>query len=284
MLRFTRSDNRVNHPERHIASSWLATAKIARKAGQFDEAYSAILRASELDVQYAKLEHARWWWHQGHSRKAIECLHNSLDAGVFDLNRDVASTTSSNLSLDDVAKNSHNIVLGKALALLAKWLDTAKQTSEEDILNRYKRVQTICDKWEKSHYLLGHYYNRLLEHEEAKPAGRQRDQYLTGDLTRLVCQCYIRSLHFGHKYIYETLPRAFTLFLDFGANVNNVIATKEDRMQMAHARQQKLVQMNEYVEKAAKRLPVYVVLLPPNSPNLVPYRSCTTDLASYASE
>src|SRR5271170_711510 len=250
---------RVISADREIAAIWLSSAKIARKAGQFDEAYSAILRASDLDLQMSRLEHARWWWHQGQSRKAIESLQNSFAANIFDFNRDIISNNSSNLSLDEVATNSHNIMLGKAMALLAKWLDSAKQTSEEDLLNRYKKVQAICDKWEKSHYLLGHYYNRLLEHEESKPLNRQKDTYLNGDLTKLVCISYLRSLQYGNKYLYETLPKVLTLWLDFGANVGVVVATKEDRARMTVARQQKLVSITDHIDKSVRKLPVYLV-------------------------
>lgn len=202
----------------------------------------------------SRLEHARWWWHQGQSRKAIESLRNSFAANIFD-----TSVASSSLSLDEVATNSHNITLGKAMALLAKWLDSAKQTSEEDLLNRYKKVQSVCEKWEKSHYLLGHYYNRLLEHEESKPHSRQKETYLNGELTRLVSTSYLRSLHYGNKYLYETLPRVMTLWLDFGANVGVVVSTKEDRPKVAGLRQTKLASINEHVERSLKRLPVYLV-------------------------
>ena len=242
-----------------LAPCWLASAKIARKAGQFDEAYSAILRAEDTNRQLGTIEHARWWWQQGHSRKAIECLQTAFAANIFDITNRGSVFSSSTLSLDEVAKNAHSLVEGKAMALLAKWLDIAKQTSEEDLLNRYRKLQGTCDKWEKSHYLLGHYYNRLLEHEESKPHNRQRDAYLTGDLTKLVCHCYLRSLNYGNKYLYETLPRVFTLWLDFGANVNMVVATKEDRQRVASLRQQKLSYINDYVDKSVRKLPVYLV-------------------------
>jgi serine/threonine-protein kinase ATR len=207
----------------------------------------------------ARLEHARWWWHQGQSRKAIESLQNSFAANIFEFHRERASDTSSNLSLDDVATNSHNIMLGKAMALLAKWLDSAKQTSEEDLLNRYKKVQAICEKWEKSHYLLGHYYNRLLEHEESKPPNRQKDSYVTGELTKSVCVCYLRSLSHGNKYLYETLPRLLTLWLDFGANVGTFTTSKEDKARVGLLRQQKLNSINDHVEKSIKKQPIYLV-------------------------
>jgi serine/threonine-protein kinase ATR len=250
---------RVTPADREIASSWLSSAKIARKAGQFDEAYSAILRASELDLRMGRLEQARWWWHQGQSRKAIESLQNSFAANIFEFNREATSANSSNLSLDEVATNSHNIMLGKAMALLAKWLDSAKQISEEDLLNRYKKVQSICDKWEKSHYLLGHYYNRLLEHEESKPPNRQKDTYINGELTKSVCICYLRSLQYGNKYLYETLPRVLTLWLDFGATVAIVMTGKEERARLIPMRQLRLTSINDHMEKSLKKLPVYLV-------------------------
>jgi serine/threonine-protein kinase ATR len=247
--------------QREIASSWLSTAKIARKAGQFEEAYAAILRANQLDVQMGRLEQARWWWHQGQSRKAIESLQNSFAANIFDFNRDTASAESSNLSLNDVATNAHNFILGKAMALLTRWLDIAKQTSEEDLLNRYKKVQALCEKWEKSHYLLGHYYNRLLEHEESKPPARQKDSYLQGELTKLVCHSYLTSLRHGNKYLYETLPRVLTLWLDFGANYNVLGVSREEKSRLIPLRLQRLVYMSDQMEKALKRLPVYLVPL-----------------------
>ena len=242
-----------------LAPCWLASAKIARKTGQFDEAYSAILRATEADTQLGTIERARWWWAQGQSRKAIECLQTAFTANVFDFKNRGSVISSGALSLDEVARNAHSQVEGKALSLLTRWLDMAKQTNEDDLLSRYRKLQAACDKWEKSHYLLGHYYNRLLEHEETKPNSRQRETYLTGELTKLVCHCYLRSLSYGSKYLYETLPRVLTLWLDFGANVNIIVSTKEDRQRMATLRQQMLGLINDYVDKCIKKLPVYLV-------------------------
>ena len=272
----------VTSADREIAAIWLSSAKIARKAGQFDQAYSAILRASALDLQMACLEHARWWWHQGQSRKAIENLQNSFAANIFDFNREVISNNSPNLSLDEVATNSHNIMLGKATALLAKWLDSAKQTSEEDLVNRYKKVQSICDKWEKSHYLLGHYYNRLLEHEESKPINRQKDTYLNGELTKAVCLSYLKSLQYGNKYLYETLPRVLTLWLDFGAAVGVVVATKEDRVRVSAARQQKLTSITDHIDKSVRKFPIYLVCSLISDLTVVSYRLGSTHFPSDA--
>ena len=258
-LSFCFSDVR-SYVNKELANSWLASAKVARKAEQFDQSYSAILRAQDANRQLGTIEHARWWWHQGKSRKAIECLQTAFAANVFEFANPGSATSSSALSLDEVARNAHSLVEGKAMALLAKWLDISKQTNEEDLLSRYRKLQSTCDKWEKSHYLLGHYYNRLLEHEETKPHNRQREAYLTGELAKLVCHCYLRSLSYGNKYLYETLPRVLTLWLDFGANVQIVVATKEDRQRMAGMRQQRLNYINEYIDKCVKRLPVYLVM------------------------
>jgi serine/threonine-protein kinase ATR len=237
----------------------LASAKIARKVGQFDEAFTATLHAKEADQQLGTIEHAKWWWAQGQSRKAVECLQTAFGGNVFDFKNRGSFYSSGSLSLGEVAKQAHSLVEGKAMSLLTRWLDMAKQINEEDLLNRYRKLQATCDKWEKSHYLLGHYYNRLLEHEETKPNHRQRETYLNGELTKLVCHCYLRSLSYGNKYIYETLPRVFTLWLDFGATVNIVVTAKEDRQRMATLRLQRLGQINDYVDKCIKKLPVYLV-------------------------
>jgi serine/threonine-protein kinase ATR len=180
---------------------------------------------------------------------------------IFEFDPQRASVNSSNLSLEEVATNAHNILRGKATALLATWLDSAKQTSEDDLLRRYKEVLQMCPKWEKSHYLLGHYYNRVLEHEQSKPNNRQRESYLSGDLIRSVCISYLRSLHFGSKYLYETLPKVFTLWLDFGAHIYQFGSTKEDKTKILQLRAQKLTNINEHVEKSLRKLPIYLVIV-----------------------
>ena len=46
---------------------------------------------------------------------------------------------------------------------------------------------------------------------------------ITGETAKLVIQSYLRSLSFGAKYIFQTLPRMLTLWLDLGFEVHSPI-------------------------------------------------------------
>src|SRR5882757_8291957 len=50
--------------------------------------------------------------------------------------------------------------------------------------------------------------------------------YLCGETAKLVVENYLRSLSFGTKYVYQTLPRLLTLWLDLGTQVNQPLDPK----------------------------------------------------------
>lgn len=49
---------------------------------------------------------------------------------------------------------------------------------------------------------------------------------ITGETAKLVIQSYLRSLTFGAKYIFQTLPRMLTLWLDLGFEVHNPVDSR----------------------------------------------------------
>lgn len=59
---------------------------------------------------------------------------------------------------------------------------------------------------ESPYYHLGHFYDGLATKE---PAARAGMNYAT-------CNNYLLALKYGNKYIYRTLPRALTIWLDLG--------------------------------------------------------------------
>lgn len=46
---------------------------------------------------------------------------------------------------------------------------------------------------------------------------------LSGEIAKLVIDNYLRSLAFGAKYIFQTLPRVLTLWLDLGSDSDQTI-------------------------------------------------------------
>ena len=76
-----------------IGQSWLISAKIARKAGHWQTAYSAMLQAEQAKVPFSFLESAKLTKAIGEPLKALQDLENSIQLSeapqdVIDLTHD----------------------------------------------------------------------------------------------------------------------------------------------------------------------------------------------------
>lgn len=77
-----------------ISSSWLITSKLSRKAGDFRQAFNAVLNATKLNDQLAPIEQARLYWTEGQHRKALKSLESAISSNTFS----VSSLTSASIS------------------------------------------------------------------------------------------------------------------------------------------------------------------------------------------
>lgn len=94
----------------------------------------------------------------------------------------------------------------------------------------------------------------MLESEKKLPRSKQSPNFLSGDLSKLVIDSYTRSMGFGTKYYYQTVPRVLTLWLDLGTEVQNGI-DREYASQKAKSLDSIHKQLRKYVEQ---RLPAYI--------------------------
>ncbi len=66
-----------------VASAWLTSARLARKADFTHHAFNAVLHASQLGDKSATIEHSRILWKEGRHRKAIQSLEGAIAANAF---------------------------------------------------------------------------------------------------------------------------------------------------------------------------------------------------------
>lgn len=246
-----------------IAAAWLTSAKLARKSGFIHQAFNAVLHASQLGDISATIEHSRLLWREGNHRKAIRSLEGAIAANAFrsyDYTEAEEPITTNNLG----RQHSQNSLKARAHLLLAKWIDRAGQTQSDIIISQYSKAINHHNRWEKGHYYLGKHYNKLFESEKAKPPGKQAQTFITGETTKLVVENYLRSLAMGAKYIYQTLPKLLTLWLDLGAEAEQPLHPKygnddEFRKHVMAQRRKMLDSCNNAVKKYTDRLPAYVI-------------------------
>ncbi|KAL8891174.1 MAG: hypothetical protein Q9215_001770 [Flavoplaca cf. flavocitrina] len=249
-----------NFSNNDIASSWLTSAKLARKAGFVHQSFNAVLHASQLGDNSATIEHSRLLWKEGHHRKAIQSLKGAIAANAF---RSHAYVHDQPLTISYTGRQQEqNIPKARAHLLLAKWIDGAGQTQSESIIGEYRLAIRWHSRWEKAHYYLGKHYNKLLEHEKAKMTAKRAQTFLNGEMAKLVVENYLRALGHGAKYIHRTLPRALTLWLELGIDaelpLDSAYGTDEFRNHTAQQRRRMLAAVNSQIKKYSDRLPGFV--------------------------
>jgi serine/threonine-protein kinase ATR len=245
-----------------IASAWLTSARLARKGNAIHQSFNAVLHASQLGNDTATIEHARLLWVEGNHRKAIQALRGAIETNAFVAhNRNIEAGDILTTGIENIAQQNH--LKARAHLLLAKWLDKAGQTPSMALRKQYQEAAVMHKSWEKGHYYLGRHYNKLLESEKALSPEIQNEAYLTGEMAKLVIENYSRALANGTKYIYQTLPRLLTLWLELGIQVNQPIDprygnSKDFVSRITTVRRTHLEATHNRLQKYIAKLPAYM--------------------------
>lgn len=202
----------------------MTSARLARKGNAIHQSFNAVLHASQLGNDSATIEHARLIWKEGNHRKAIGILEGAIKTNAFiSHNKSFQGTT---IATGVNSAEVQNLLKARAHLMLAKWQDAAGQINSSALRLQYSNAVRTQNNWEKGHYYLGRHYNKLLQTEELLPADQQKDSFVVGEAAKVIIDNYFRSLVYGTKYIYQTLPRILTLWLDLGSQINQPIDPK----------------------------------------------------------
>ncbi|KAH9844382.1 uncharacterized protein C8Q71DRAFT_696515 [Rhodofomes roseus] len=220
-----------------IGESWLATAQIARKAGHWQTAYSAMLQAQQYTIASCFLESARLVKANGEHLRALQELENHMRlAGMLsDAQKGAANNDIIDLTNDNTGPN----VVSKAQLLRARWMYEADRYEPTNVLNAFQSAVKSADRWESAQFYTGRFYD-----DAYKGLRTERDRIDRGMKMSLhTVRAYIRAIRFGSKFIYQTVPRLLTLWLDMG-----------EHSEMSKHRNYEY--MNAEIEKAIKSIPV----------------------------
>ncbi|RAK98040.1 protein kinase MEC1 [Aspergillus ibericus CBS 121593] len=242
-----------------IAAAWLTSARLLRKGNFTSQAYQSMLHAARLNDRSATIEHARLLWKDSHHRKAIQTLEGAIAANEFSSEPPSLEARASSSLTENLAKHQ-NLLLARAHLLLAKWTDGAGQTQSDAIVQRYREAIKLHSRWEKAHYYLGKHYNKIFDSEKAKPLGKEAQIYLTGEASKLVVDNYLRSLAHGNKYVFQSLPKVLTLWLEHASTVDQPFDpmrgdNEEFQKHTLSQRKKSLDDMHAQLKKYVNRIP-----------------------------
>lgn len=180
-----------------VGQYWLVSSKIARKAGHFQASYSALLQGRQRDAPYHFVQSCKLLESGGESIRALQELNNALmnPNQVIDLTED-----------DDVKSRA------KAWLLRAKWMQASERFSRPELNAQFSQAATIDTQSEAVFFYWALYLDRSQKHKEI-PSDHLEEYVNHIDH---VVRNYGKSLQFGSKHLYQTVPRLLTLWLNLG--------------------------------------------------------------------
>ncbi|XP_068202044.1 serine/threonine-protein kinase ATR [Palaemon carinicauda] len=226
---------------------WLQSAKVARKAGHLQQGEWALLGAG-CD-QNVFMEKAKWHWIKGEQHQAVTTLHRGI-ARFFSSVDSYKGDNSKNTRVERSA-------CGKAKLLLARYSEESATLEVNVIKQYYRDACEIFRQWEDGHFHLGMYYDRILSSLDVKEK--------PVDWINHIVLSFGKSLQFGCRHIYQSMPRMLALWLEFGTRVCE-LETKEDKSRsvrknsMLETYREKLATLNGAIAGMVDRLPSYLFL------------------------
>jgi len=221
---------------------WIRSAKIARKAGHFQTSYSSLLNVHEANRTDTIIEKTKWLWSQGDRHKALLCLE-----------KDAAYIQSCAVS-NDVGSGFSKQNVAKVLLLVGRWMEETESHEPQPILSQYKDVVNKFGDWEKGHFFLAKYYEKVMN------AYDDKSKFKVTDFVQFVIRHYASSLQYGCKYIYQSMPTLLTLWLDFGFKAYNVEQDKDSTHSKKTVFRERLSTLNETIKNFSRKLPAYQFL------------------------
>lgn len=220
-----------------VGECWLQSARVARKAGHHQTAYNALLNAGESRLAELYVERAKWLWSKGEVHQALIVLQKGVEL-CFPENG--APTDSKS-----------QLIHGRAMLLVGRFMEETANFESNAVMKKYKDVTALLPEWEDGHFYLAKYYDKLM------PMVTDNKMEKQGDLIRYIVLHFGRSLQYGNQYIYQSMPRMLSLWLDFGAKVYEWDkAGRPDRLQM----RTDLVKINKVITEHTNHLAPYQFL------------------------
>ncbi|KAA1466566.1 hypothetical protein DENSPDRAFT_811680 [Dentipellis sp. KUC8613] len=193
-----------------IGRSWLTSARIARKAGHSQTAYSAMLQAEQSRTPFSFIQSARLIKANGEPLRALQALKNSIE--LCGLGSDTPGDVIDLTEDDEETKQ----MKAKAEVLHARWMNDSERFDSAVVLKAFQRATELWPKWETATYYLGKFQDECYKN---LPAKDQKHRGMRMNVSTV--RCFAKSMRNGSKYIYQTVPRMLTIWLDMGEDRTN---------------------------------------------------------------
>lgn len=182
--------------KRETAYLWLQSAKMARKAGHLQSAWSYLTNAKEFRLPETFVEEAKLYRLKGQSERAIDTLTSGI--------REFYSPIEKLQGLKSQEGKKTLKSFAKAQLLLAEYSKDAAAGDFDGVSVLYQKAFSACPDSESTQYAVA----TFLDGDSWR---RNSDQLNIVTVVRR----YAGSLEFGSQHLHHSMPRLLTLWLDF---------------------------------------------------------------------
>ncbi|XP_077556323.1 ATR serine/threonine kinase meiotic 41 [Haemaphysalis longicornis] len=186
-----------------LAKCWLQSAKLARKNGHLQQAYSCLLETEGCDLPDIFLEKAKWLWAKGEREKALSELHRGIERHFPNCGSETSSDSSST--------PEERFTCAKARLLVARYSEESASVESTRLALLYKSAARACSSWEDGLFFFAKYCDNMLNLND-KPEKK-------ADTMVHVVRHYGESLRFGCQHMYHSMPRMLSIWFDLGSQV-----------------------------------------------------------------
>lgn len=244
------NDKRSEAMKLEVGKCWLKSAKLARMNGHFQSAYSFLLDASKYNLCEVYYEKAEWFWGKGDAEQAIITLQKGIELFYPDMSDLKSSSSQEAMQM--------RYECAKLKLLLTRYSEESASLDSESIIKMYRKVVGLAPEWEDAHFYIGQAYDKILQTVDAK---EEQWNYLI---------CIVRhfgsSLQYGSHHVYQSLPKLFSIWLDFGTEVADMEKQLEssrssDSSKVKYLKKMKMVlgSMNSLITNLfPNRIPPYI--------------------------
>ncbi|RTG89904.1 serine/threonine-protein kinase ATR [Schistosoma bovis] len=176
------------------------------RSGQFMAAYTCVLRAEDFGIPDALLERAKLLWQTDKREAAQACLDKGIP-DVFGCSIFNVRNKQSNENIE-VSTEYRTISAQQALLLRTRYCEETNRYDFETTGKLYEQVCGFNSGYEEAHFRLARYVDRA--RTEAVGCKQQNA------LIKVALKHYGLALSYGSQFIYQSMPRLLTLWLDYG--------------------------------------------------------------------
>ncbi|KAG7176083.1 serine/threonine-protein kinase atr-like [Homarus americanus] len=230
-----------------LERTWLHSAKVARKSGYTQQGEWALLGAGfGRDVF---VERAKWHWVKGEHHQAVTTLHRGIE-------KFFPSSESYKGAVGEDTEEKRQ-TCGRAKLLLARYSEESATLEVNAVKQYYRDACEMNKQWEDGHFYLAMYYDRILASLDMKEK--------PVDWIHHIVLSIGKSLQYGCRHIYQSMPRMLGLWLEFGTRVSELEA-KEGKVKGGRKNiildnyREKLANLNANVGNLVDHLPHYMFM------------------------